>query len=304
MASEAQHWIGRRAGSILSSGSVYVSSGSIYYAASGVAEAGSAILFLHETGGSGASWDGQLVGLAQRARCLVPDLPGHGQSVGFGFRTIEEYRNAMIGFLDALAIRWPVVIAGVCLGAAIAIDLALHAPHRVAGLVLSGLSEGGRVTPDVCRDTARGEAPDAFIEGMFSEGASPRLRSEQLKRWRKACPTVRHRALLALARYPVYEALQSLPHRTLMLAGESDRLLPPEAVAYLAATMPKGEAVVMESAGCMAMLEQPERFNRLVGDFLEQVDPEIPSVPALAYQGGYRRFGPGRRIPSGLGGNA
>jgi pimeloyl-ACP methyl ester carboxylesterase len=290
MVSDAHRWDKRRAESILSTGSVSVGSESIYYAASGVAEAGSAVLFLHEAGGSGATWNGQLVGLAQRARCLVPDLPGHGQSTGFGFQTIAAYRNAMIGFLDALAIRWPVVIAGVCLGAAIAVDLALHAPERVAGLVLTGLQEGGRVSPALFQQIARGEAPDAFIESMFSEAVSPRLKTEQLKRWRVACPTVRHGDLVALSRYPLMEALKRLRHRVIMVAGEKDRSISPADVAQLATAAPRGEAVMIPAAGTLSMLEQPERFNQLVGDFLAAVQPAVPVVPQVAYGSGYRRF--------------
>lgn len=290
MASDTHRWAQRRGDSILSAGSVYVGSGSIYYAASGVAEAGSAVLFLHEAGGNGATWNGQLVGLAQKARCLVPDLPGHGQSPGVGLQTIEEYRSAMIGFLDALAIRWPVVIAGVCLGAAIAIDLALHAPERVAGLVLAGLWDGKRVSPEVCEQAARGEAPDAFVDGMFSLSASQRLRSEQLKRWRFTCPAVRHGDLKAMSAFPLREKLARLRHRVVMVAGERDRVVRPEAVARLAMAAQRGDAAVIPSAGSLSMLEQPDRFNRLVGDFLEEVHPDVPMVPEFAYGGGYRRF--------------
>ena len=278
------------ADSILSSGSVYVGSESVHYAASGVAEAGSAILFLHEAGGNGATWNGQLVGLAPKARCLVPDLPGHGQSGGLGFQTIAEYRAAMIGFLDALAIQWPVVIAGACLGAAIAIDLALHAPERVAGLILAGLPARGRVTPEVCERTAVGEAPDSFIESLFSESVSPRLKSEQLKRWRVAFPTVRYGDLMALSSYRVRDALSQVPHRVMMVAGERDTVVPPEVVAYMATTAPRGDVVMIPSAGALSMLEQPEWYNRLVSAFLDEVHPDVPAVPAFAYGGGYRRY--------------
>lgn len=288
MASDAHVWGKRRAESILTAGSVYVGTESVYYAASGVAEAGSAILFLHEAGGSGATWSGQLSGMGQKARCLAPDLPGHGQSGGHGFQTVGEYRKAIIGFLDALAVRWPVVIAGVCLGAAIAIDLALHAPERVAGLVLAGIQEGGRLDPDSIRQAVLDESP-AFTEAMFSQSAAERLKREQLRRWRGTCPTVRYGDLLALAAYPVREALGRLRHRVLMVAGEQDRSLPPEQAAHLAMAAPCGEAVVIPSAGCLSMLEQPERFNRLVGDFLEEVRPAVPVVPEVAYGGGYRR---------------
>lgn len=276
---------------ILTQGSVQVGDHAVYYTAAGVAESGSAILFLHEAGGNGATWNGQLVGLAAKARCLVPDLPGHGQSTGGGFQSIAAYREAMIGFLDALAIRWPVVLAGVCLGAAIALDLARHAPERVAGVVLAGLKEGGRAPAEVIRQTARGEAPDGYLDGLLSKSASPRLREEQVKRWRTACPAVRHGDLLALATYPVAQALEGVRHPVLLMAGECDRQLPPDGVLRLARRAPQGEAVVMAGAGTLAMVEQPDRFSAHVASFLAQVRPDVPIVPQVAH-GGYRRTRP------------
>ncbi|MFZ5814185.1 MAG: alpha/beta fold hydrolase [Bacillota bacterium] len=262
---------------------------SIYYAASGVAEAGSAILFLHESGGTGATWIGQLTGLAQKVRCLVPDLPGHGHSEGLGFQSIAEYRRAMLAFLDALAIRWPVVIAGVCLGAAIAVDLALHAPERVAGLILVGVREGGRVEPEAWERTALGEAPDSYVEQMFSEKAPSRLKSDQLKRWRLAGPTVRYGDLVAMARYPLAEAVRHLRQPLVAVAGERDPVATPATAVDLALQAPRGTAAVIPQAGCMGMLEQPERFNQLVRDFLDEVRPNVPVMPVLQV-GGYRRF--------------
>jgi len=283
-------WGRRPLDAILSAGSVQVGSESIYYAASGIAESGAAILFLHESGGTGATWSGQLSGLAQQARCLVPDLPGHGQSEGGGLQTIAEYRRAMLGFLDALAIRWPVLVAGVCLGAAIAVDLALHAPDRVAGLVLAGLHEGGRACATIRHRTSLGEAPAEFVERMFSGAASPRLKSEQAKRWRMASPTVRHADLLALAGYPLRDALQGVRHRTMLVGGQHDAIASPEYTARLALEAPRGERVTIGEAGCLSMVERPDQFNRVVAAFLQEVQPGQLPTAAAVHRGGYRRY--------------
>lgn len=278
----------RRVDSILSAGSVYVGTESICYTGSGVAEAGSAVLFLHEAGGNGRTWEGQLTGLAQKARCLVPDLPGHGQSSGTGFQTVAEYRRAMTGFLDALAIRWPVVIAGVCLGAAIAIDLALAAPERVAGLVLAGIKEGGRIDRASFRQAALSES-GGVTDALFSESASERLKSDQMRRWNSTSPTVRYGDLVAVSRYPLKEQLSRLSHRVLMVTGERDRSLSPDGAAQLVRVVARGESLMLPGAGCLSMLEQPERFSQAVGRFLEEVRPTVPVMPKVAHGNGYRR---------------
>lgn len=272
----------------LTGGSVQVWGRSMYYQASGVAEDGPTLLFLHESGGSSATWHGQLVGMAQSARCLVPDLPGHGRSERNGCATVAEYRQAIIGYLDALAIRWPVVVVGVCFGAAVAVDLATHAPERVAGLVLCGVREGGRATDQILDATACGEAPPDFVAGLFSESASTRLVSERMQRWRNTCPLVRHLTLSALSAYPLSDGLRNATQPQLLIAAENDPLVPTEQIYQLAETAAAAQVAVVPGAGCLAMMEQPVVFNRLLGEFVSELRPDC-LVQLERRPGGYRR---------------
>ncbi|HWI52414.1 MAG TPA: alpha/beta hydrolase [Symbiobacteriaceae bacterium] len=247
------------------------------------------MLFLHESGGSAMTWHGQLVGLAQSARCLVLDLPGHGRSEGHGFRSVSGYRQALAAFLDALAIRWPVVVAGVCLGAAVATDLALFAPERVAGLVLAGISEGGRACDRVWRQSGGGDAPDEFVHGLFSHKASAHVVSQRLQAWRTASPAVRYGDLTAVREYPLRRALRAVRHPMLLVAGEEDPIAGPAAVRDLAAGVARGRVATVPGAGCLCMLEQPSAFNRLAGEFLAGLGEAGPGLPHVGRPGGYRR---------------
>lgn len=273
----------------LSGGSVQVWGENLYYEAAGVSEHGPSILFLHESGGCSATWHGQLVGLAQKARCLVVDLPGHGRSEGMGFRTVPQYREALTEFLDALAIRWPVVVAGVCLGAMIAVDLAVFAPGRVAGLVLAGVSEEGRACDRVRRQTAHGEAPEEFVNELFSRGASARAVSQRLQRWRLTSPIVRHNDLCAVQEYPMRRALQAVQHPVLLVAGEEDSIATPARTHALSDAAARSRVATIPRAGCLAMVEQPALFNEVVSGFLSGLGPAGPNVPDIGRPGGYRR---------------
>lgn len=273
----------------LSGGSVQVRGESIYYEAAGLGEGSPTILFLHESGGSAATWHGQLVGLAQRARCLVVDLPGHGRSEGHGFRSVAGYREVLVGFLDALAIRWPVVVAGVCLGSAIAADLALFAPGRVAGLILAGLKEHGRASAQLLRQTGRGEAPPEFVHGLFSTGASMQIVRRRQQQWCQTSPVARHGALVAMEEYPLRRVLLAVRHHMLAVAGEADPTATPAVTRELVTGLPRCQVATIPRAGCLAMVEQPASFNRLVSDWLHEVQPAGPEVPELRRPGGYRR---------------
>jgi 3-oxoadipate enol-lactonase len=274
----------RREVGLLSGGSHNVLGESLYCEASGTGEDGPTLLFLHESGGTGATWRAQLAGLAKGAHCLAPDLPGHGRSEGGGYPSVVEYRMVVLGLLDALAIRWPVVLAGVCLGAAVAVDLARHAPDRVAGLVLSGVSESGRlgqVIPQL-------GGSESFVTALFGREPSRKLLTERLKRWRLTSPEVRHQDLSSLAGYAMLESVQGLPHPTLLMAGEEDAIATPAMAAAIARAMPRAKQVTIAGAGCLSMLEQPDAFNRAVTAFVEGLRQPPPMLPE-AQPGGYRR---------------
>jgi pimeloyl-ACP methyl ester carboxylesterase len=82
---------------------------------------------------------------------LAPDLPGFGATtLGDTSPTIAGYRDWLLALLDALAVD-RCVLAGLSLGGAVALKVALAAPHRIVGLGLLapyGLSPrtpGGRL---------------------------------------------------------------------------------------------------------------------------------------------------------------
>ena len=102
------------------------------------AGAGPALVLLHGGGLDNAqlSWAPLWPALTGHARTLAPDLPGYGASPpGKTAPTLEGYRAWLLAFLDAAGIQ-TAVLAGLSLGGGIALRTALHAPARVAGLVL------------------------------------------------------------------------------------------------------------------------------------------------------------------------
>ena len=56
---------------------------------------------------------------------------------------------------------------------------------------------------------------------------------------------------------------------TLVIGGEEDALCPPDAMGEMARRIPKARHVVIPEAGHLSSMEQPERFNAAVGEFLE-----------------------------------
>ena len=60
---------------------------------------------------------------------------------------------------------------------------------------------------------------------------------------------------------------------TLVIAGEEDTVYPPELAREIARRIPGAELLMFERTGHLANLEQPERFNHAVLDFLSRHQP-------------------------------
>ena len=99
------------------------------------AGAGVPLVLVHGAGGSADLWAPQLTGLADLARVVAVDLPGHGPRRGGGGQSIVAYADWLGEFLDALG-DGPAVVVGHSMGGAIAQTVALARPERLAGLVL------------------------------------------------------------------------------------------------------------------------------------------------------------------------
>jgi pyruvate dehydrogenase E2 component (dihydrolipoamide acetyltransferase) len=99
---------------------------------------GPPVLFIHGFGGDLYSWQFNQEALAESHVTYALDLPGHGGStkdLGSGQADVGALATAVIDFLDAKEIG-KAHLVGHSLGGAIALDLALNHPERVASATL------------------------------------------------------------------------------------------------------------------------------------------------------------------------
>jgi len=114
--------------------SVEVDGIQVRYGRSGAGE--KTVVLLHGFGGDLDNWLFNVGPLAAVADVVALDLPGHGESdIKLPGITVEALAAFVSAFLDRLGIE-RCHLAGHSLGAAVAAQLALEHPERVAGLVL------------------------------------------------------------------------------------------------------------------------------------------------------------------------
>jgi pimeloyl-ACP methyl ester carboxylesterase len=251
---------------------VFVNGRSINYEIVGRGEP--TLCLVHGSGGNIAVWRMQMDGLADVARVVLLDLPGHGRSSGDGIASIDDAVDVVRGLVEAL--RLPrVVIGGHSMGGAVALAFALAAPDRTAGLALIGTGARLRVLPKIIAEIEHDHpsgvqlvtdlalaaaAPAALKRKVYDESA--RVPARVLADDFRACDRFDVMARLAEIRVPA-----------LVVCGTEDQLTPPKYSEYLRAHLADARLVLVPGAGHYVQLERPNEVTRALRDFLVTLTP-------------------------------
>ena len=232
----------------------------------------------------GGMWDGQIAELAALGRVLVFDPPGHGKSEAPPPFSLDDNTRALADALDALGARAS-VMAGLSWGGMLAMRLAVLAPDRVLAMALLDTS----AAPELMARRARYRAMlstfrrvglppwlvDRSIVPKFFAPATLRDRPELGKAlWRSAVGFSRegvYRAGRAIfGREDFSAALGKIRAPTLVMCGSEDTATPPARSRAMASRIAGAELVMIDEAGHLSAVEQPERVNRALVPFLEK----------------------------------
>jgi 2-hydroxymuconate-semialdehyde hydrolase len=229
-----------------------------------------------------ANWRLTIPALSGAHRVLAPDI------VGFGFTDrpdgiaydMATWSKHLVGFLDALGLE-RVSVVGNSFGGALALRLAVEHPDRVDRLVLMGaVGLTFEITPGL--DAVWGYEPSiermrsliglfAFDQSLASDELSElRYRAAQEPGVQEAFaamfPAPRQRWVDALATDE--DAIASLPHRTLVVHGRDDRIIPVSNAHRFHQLIERSDLHVFGNCGHWTQIERSEDFNNLLAGFL------------------------------------
>jgi pimeloyl-ACP methyl ester carboxylesterase len=257
---------------------------------------GPAILFVHGLGASWQSWLEQMPEFAASHRVVAMDLPGFGYSESPSEDiSIEYYARWSAKFMDVLGIESAAVV-GNSMGGFVSAELAIKFPPRVQRLVfvsaaifwqnrrraqplvqLARMSDAVvaralvRATDDIATRRRLRYAALASAGFRYPQYVSDELAHEMVRSARRTDGFLP--GLEALANYPLDEELPKIGCPTLIVWGAHDTLVPVKDAKRMEELIPGSRRVVFERTGHVAMLERPERFNRLLRDFLAAHEP-------------------------------
>lgn len=242
----------------------------MHYEEHGGGNLGPPLVFVHGAGGSRLQWPPALRRLAGR-HTLAVDLPGHGRSPIRENPGIDDYARGLAGWRTAVPVHRPVLV-GHSMGSAIALTAALEEPTALAGLVLVGAGPRLRVNPELLEGVARPETLDAVVHQIVSWSFAPEAdgRMVELARRRmiETGSAVLEDDLRACDAFDITSRLAEIRLPTLIIVGRTDRMTPLRLSEELQAGIAGARVEIIEAAGHMVMLEQPEAVRSLLFDFL------------------------------------
>ena len=247
---------------------------------------GPGIVLAHGFAGSARNFRAQVRSLAKDHRVLTYDARGHARSAAPsspGEYSMQRLVSDMETLLDRAEMSEPVVVAGLSMGAATALEFALAHPQRVRCLILASYPPGRE---DPASISFRAEAFAQAIDDHGLELAGERfiwgpesglpasmvaqVRAGFLEHTAHGLSGVLRGVLAKLQDpAPLAEELARTGLPTLLLHGERDGPSV-QASHCLAGENPMVEARVIPDAGHVVNLDQSRLFNEALQTFLRR----------------------------------
>ena len=251
---------------------------------------GKPIIFIHGALLNSDLWLPQLDAFSHQFRCIAYDLRGHGHS---GPSRLVRYSTSvfaedLFALVDALAIKRP-ILCGLSMGGMIAQIFTAKYPERARGLVLcdTGISTSQHFTDRILNQVIGLVTPiinvlgvpefrrfTHFIDQCFGDTSWVAQTERSMTFSKEALDMVQAREVVkivtAVRKFnstPLYRP--NIP--TLIVNGEQDSLFILRQATILQAVYPNSCYRVVPRAGHLSNLDNPEVFNSLMEEFLEEL---------------------------------
>jgi pimeloyl-ACP methyl ester carboxylesterase len=254
-------------------------------------DAGSNVILLHGGNGSIEFWLYNIFILAQNHRVYAFDMVGAGKSDYPDADYSLTYQAKFLkSFMSALAIE-SATLVGNSMGGAVALVFTKLYPDRVDKLVLVDSMGLGKeinfgiriITLPAIISALRPRLwmIPAMLKSNFFNGRALPPEWMELRYHVFAIPG-RNKVILQLGRsnftlwgvrrdvyQPIVDSLPQITQPTLIIWGDRDRIIPVKHADIAAANLSNNQLQIFPNCGHHPYLEYPDKFNRLVLDFLD-----------------------------------
>jgi aminoacrylate hydrolase len=241
------------------------------------------VVFIRGTGASGDRWLPQVRAYVDTYRCLIFDNRGSGASESpEGPYTVGQMADDAVALLDALGIG-RAHLSGLSLGGAIAQDITIRFPERVATLQLHGTwgrTHGyARMYLGFLKRMLEEGGTDMYYEGALLYLFPPDHITEHYDDVMAVLDRMKAHAsspvgllgqMHANLTHDLASRLHEIAAPTLITVGELDMCIPPFFSRELHAAIPGSELVVFPGGSHLFGLQDPETFNKVTLEWLNR----------------------------------
>jgi pimeloyl-ACP methyl ester carboxylesterase len=235
------------------------------------------LIFIHAWCCDRSYWDAQLPYFAQKYEVVAIDLAGHGES-GLDRKewTMGAFGEDVVAVVNKLNLD-QVVLVGHSMGGLVILEAARRMPKRVIGLVGVDTLQNfeGKFTQEQIDDLLTpfrsnfGEATRNFVRNMFTPNSDPALVEKIATDMSSAPQEVGLGALEGYFDFYTDEIIRVLQEvQAPITCINSDKY--PTSVETNQRYAPSFKAVIMSGVGHFNMIEDPETFNRLLEETVQE----------------------------------
>lgn len=246
------------------------------------------VLFLHGFPFDKSMWKGQIDSLKESFCTIALDIRGFGKSTDEETHLgINLFTDDLIAFMDRRNIE-KAIVCGLSMGGYIALNAVKRFPERFKALILADTQcindsaeakEKRMKTVEEIKQNGTDEFNENFLKSVFHPDSfqnKPEI-VESLREVVLANSTRSITAgLVALAeRSESCSSLSTIAIPTLIICGAQDKLTPLAQSQFMHENIKGSVLKVIEGAGHVSNLEQPEEFNKHLHNFLVQIKDSI-----------------------------
>lgn len=249
----------------------------LYYEVNGE---GQPLAFIHGLGSSGRDWEFQVAEFSKRYMVITLDLRGHGRSdKPAGPYSMAMFAADTAGLLKALGAEAAHVV-GLSLGGGVAFQLALDTPALVRTLVIvnSAPELVIRTFKDrlgiwqrfaIVQMLGLPKMAEVLGKRLFPKPEQASLRAMFVERFSQNDKRAYLDTMRAMVGWSVTPRLGALRCPTLVIAADQDYTPVSLKEAYVA-KIPNAQLVVIPDSHHATPVEQPEKFNAALLEFLSK----------------------------------
>ncbi len=254
---------------------------------------GTPVVFVHEFAGDCRSWEPQIRYFSRRYRCITYNARGFPPSdvpddpVAY---SQDRARDDIRAVLDHFGIDQAHVV-GLSMGGFATLHFGLAYPDRARSLLIAGAGYGAepekreqfRLESEAAAAGFERDGSEKFAASYAKGPSRVQFLNKDPRGWQEFATMLAEHSVKGSAAtmrgvqkerpslWDLEDRLAALTVPALIVTGDEDDACLVPAI-YMKRTIPSAGLVVVPNTGHTVNLEEPDAFNRIVADFLAQVD--------------------------------